>query len=80
MEQKKERLRKEYAKGGSSQKMMAFRADADVVEILSKVANKGRLINDLVKRWAVGRWAASPNQLADPDAPPEENDTHDYEP
>lgn len=75
MEQKKERLRKEYAKGGSSQKMMAFRADADVVEILSRVANKGRLINDLVKRWAAG-----PDQLADPDAPPEENDTHDWEP
>lgn len=75
MEQKKERLRKEYAKGGSSQKMMAFRADADVIEILSKVANKGRLINDLVKR-----WAAHPDHLADPDAPPEENDTHDWEP
>ena len=75
MEQKKERLRKEYAKGGSSQKMMAFRADVDVVEILSKVANKGRLINDLVKRWAAG-----PDQLGDPDAPPEENDTHDWEP
>ena len=75
MEQKKERLRKEYAKGGSSQKMMAFRADSDVVEILSKVANKGRLINDLVKR-----WAARPDYLADPDAPPEENDTHDWEP
>ena len=74
MEQKKERLRKEYAKGGSSQKMMAFRADSDVVEILSKVANKGRLINDLVKR-----WAAVPDQLADPDSPPEENDTHDWE-
>ena len=55
--------------------MMAFRADADVIEILSKVANKGRLINDLVKR-----WAARPDQLADPDAPPEENDTHDWEP
>lgn len=75
MEQKKERLRKEYAKGGSSQKMMAFRADSDVVEILSKVANKGRLINDLVKR-----WAAHPDNLTDPDAPPEENDTHDWEP
>lgn len=75
MEQKKERLRKEYAKGGSSQKMMAFRADSDVVEILSKVANKGRLINDLVKR-----WSTHPDNLNDPDAPPEENDTHDWEP
>lgn len=74
MEQKKERLRKEYAKGGSSQKMMAFRADSDVVEILATVANKGRLINDLVKRWATHR-----PDFNDPDSPPEENDTHQWE-
>lgn len=74
MEQKKERMRKEYAKGGSSQKMMAFRADSDVVEILAKVANKGRLLNELVKQWATHR-----PDFNDPDAPPEENDTHQYE-
>lgn len=51
MEQK-ERLRKEYAKNGSTQKMMTFRADVDVVAILANVANKGRLINNLVKEWA----------------------------
>lgn len=73
--EKKERQRKEYAKGGSSQKMMAFRADSDVVEILAKVANKGRLLNELVKRWATHR-----QDFNDPDAPPEENDTHQYEP
>lgn len=51
MEQK-ERLRKEYAKNGSAQKMMTFRADVDVVAILANVANKGRLLNNLVKEWA----------------------------
>lgn len=76
MEQKKERLRKEYAKGGSSQKMMAFRADVDVVEILSKVANKGRLINDLIKEWA----AAHRPLVVEHDEPPEAHDTHDWEP
>ena len=74
MEQKKERLRKEYAKGGSSQKMMAFRADSEVVEILAKVANKGRLLNELVKQWATHR-----PDFNDADAPPEENDTHDWD-
>lgn len=52
MEQKKERMRKEYAKNGSAQKMMTFRADVDVVAILANVANKGRLLNNLVKEWA----------------------------
>ena len=51
MEQK-ERLRKKYAKNGSAQKMMSFRADGDVVVILANVANKGRLLNNLVKEWA----------------------------
>ena len=31
---------------------MGFRIDFDVVEILTKVENKGRLINQLVREWA----------------------------
>ena len=68
MEQK-ERLRKEYAKNGSAQKMMTFRADVDVVAILANVANKGRLINNLVKEWA----AAHRPMAVVHDDPPEDN-------
>lgn len=68
MEQK-ERLRKEYAKNGSAQKMMTFRADVDVVAILANVANKGRLINNLVKEWA----AAHRPMAVEYDDPPEDN-------
>lgn len=52
MEEKKERVRKEYSRGERSQKPMAFRIDNDVVEILAQVRNKGRLINQLVRDWA----------------------------
>ena len=65
MEQK-ERLRKEYAKNGSAQKMVTFRADVDVVAILANVANKGRLINNLVKEWAA---AHRPMAVEHDDAP-----------
>lgn len=52
MNEKEKQTRKEYSrKGERTQKMMTFRADADVQEILTKVANKGRLLNDLVKEW-----------------------------
>lgn len=67
MEQK-ERLRKEYAKNGSAQKMMTFRADVDVVAILANVANKGRLLNNLVKEWA----AAHQSMAVEHDDPPED--------
>ena len=36
---------------GSTQKMMCFKADKEVVDILAMVANKGRLINNLVMDW-----------------------------
>lgn len=67
--QEKERVRKEGRKlGQRTQKMMAFRCDNDVAEILATVANKGRLLNDLVKEWAASR------NRKDTDYPPEEND------
>ena len=54
--------------GQRTQKMMAFRCDNDVAEILATVANKGRLLNDLVKEWAASR------NRKETDYPPEEND------
>ena len=46
--------------------MMTFRADVDVVAILANVANKGRLINNLVKEWAA---AHRPMAVEHDDAP-----------
>lgn len=50
MKEKKERTRREYAKGGSAQKMMSFRLDNELSEWLKTIANKGRLINELLKK------------------------------
>ena len=50
--EEKQRSRKQDIKRGvRTQKMMSFRCDKDVEEILSSVSNKGRLLNDLVKEW-----------------------------
>lgn len=49
MEKEKVRVRKEYSRHGVSQKMMTFRVDLDVFEMLEHAANKGRLINDAVR-------------------------------
>lgn len=54
--EEKERIRKAGRKAGqTTQKMMAFRVDNEVAEILATVANKGRLLNELVKEWAASR-------------------------
>ena len=48
-----ERQRKEWQRGtGTTQKMVSFRADLEVVEILERQPNKGRLLNQLVLDWA----------------------------
>ena len=48
-----ERQRKEWKRGsGTTQKMVSFRADLEVVEILDRQPNKGRLLNQLVMEWA----------------------------
>lgn len=50
--QKKEPLRKTGAKWGArTQKMMTFRIDLDVAEMLETVANKGRVVNDAVREF-----------------------------
>lgn len=74
MKDKEEKqLRKQRAKNGErTSKMMSFRADEMTVRILSKVQNKGRLINDLVKQW----WRKEPSITLDPDEPPTELDDY----
>ena len=48
-----ERQRKEWKRGaGTTQKMVSFRADLEVVEILERQPNKGRFLNQLVLDWA----------------------------
>lgn len=72
-EKEEKQLRKQRAKNGErTSKMMSFRADEMTVSILSKVQNKGRLINDLVKQW----WRKEPSITLDPDEPPTELDDY----
>lgn len=68
-EEKKKQLRKQRVKNGErTSKMVSFRADELTIQILSKVANKGRLINNLVKNW----WRREPSVTLDPDELPSE--------
>lgn len=49
--QEKERMKKEYAPAGQrSQKMLTFRCDNDLLLWLSQQANKGRYINDVIRK------------------------------
>lgn len=68
-EEKQKQLRKQRVKNGErTSKMVSFRADELTLQILAKVQNKGRLINDLVKQW----WRREPSVTLDPDEPPTE--------
>lgn len=68
--------RKARSKNGErSQKMMSFRVDDDVRQVLEAAANKGRLINDLLREWAKAHPTREPQ-----DYPPEENSLEDYQP
>lgn len=72
-QEKKSQLRKKRAKNGErTSKMVSFRADELTVQILDKVQNKGRLINDLVKQW----WRHEPSITLDEDEPPSELDDY----
>ena len=43
------RQRKEWKRGaGTTQKMVSFRADSEVLEILERQPNRGRFLNQLV--------------------------------
>ena len=50
------RQRKEWKRGtGTTQKMVSFRADSEVLEILERQPNKGRFLNQLVMEWSKGQ-------------------------
>lgn len=50
------RQRKEWKRGtGTTQKMVSFRADSEVLEILERQPNKGRFLNQLVMDWSKGQ-------------------------
>lgn len=52
--EEKQRLRKERKQGVISQKMITFRCDYENVEILNRVANKGRYINESIRSYSGG--------------------------
>lgn len=46
-------VRKQRAANGcATSKMMSFRIDADNVKYLESVPNKGRTVNDALRRWS----------------------------
>lgn len=47
---KKKGDRKDYSKEGRGQKMMSFRLDLDLIMWLNQFQNKGRKINELIRR------------------------------
>ena len=59
--------RKKFTKGGRTQISMTFRLDADLLEFLSVLKNKGRFINNLLHsqkaRWERGEWEESTEYL-----------------
>lgn len=46
----KERIRKEYQHGKTTQKMVTFRCDNENLDWLQSKPNKGRYINELIAR------------------------------
>lgn len=55
-DQQKPRTRKAWKHGERTQKMMSFRLDADLVAYLNAWANKGRLINELIRNAKAGKF------------------------
>lgn len=49
--EEKQRIRKVYSKDGRGQKAMCFRIDLENKELLQTVANKGKLVNDLLREY-----------------------------
>lgn len=67
------RVRKAYTWGGITQKMMSFKIDLDMWERLNGEANKGRLINNLLRQHYKTSESAE-----DEDANPAEHDIEEY--
>lgn len=78
MKEQKERQRKSYKHGTITQKMMSFKIDLDIVDRLQMEVNKGRLINNLLRKYF--GIAETPAVKADPDASPDENQIEDTMP
>lgn len=71
----KERQRKEYRWGSITQKMMSFKIDLDLLERLQLEPNKGRLINNLLRRH-FGLEEPQPDH--DDDENPVDHDLEEY--
>lgn len=82
--EEQERVRKQSKHGTTTQKMLAFRLDLDLAEWLQRQKNKGRYINDLIRRdrerWRQVREDAKMAKYyergIDPDERPEERDDY----
>lgn len=73
MKDKNEGSRKARKWGTISQKMMSFRIDLDLVNLLNGEANKGRLINNLLRK----HYGAE-EYKKDEDSDPDENSIEEY--
>lgn len=69
-----ERQKKKWSWGKVTQKMMSFKIDLDLVERLKIEANKGRLINNLLRD-----YYGIKEPPEDEDADPAEHDIAEYE-
>lgn len=73
--EKKERVRKAYKWGQRTQKMMSFKIDLDLAARLAEVANKGRLINNLLRDYF---HVPEGDPAQDEDTDPGESDLEEY--
>lgn len=69
-----ERQKKKWSWGKVTQKMMSFKIDLDLVERLKAEANKGRLINNLLRD-----HYGMTEPAVDEDTDPSEHDIAEYE-
>jgi hypothetical protein len=69
-----ERQKKKWSWGKVTQKMCSFKIDLDIVERLKSEANKGRLINNLLRDYYGIKEPAE-----DEDADPDEHSLAEYE-
>lgn len=68
-----ERIKKKWSWGKQTQKMMSFKIDIDLAERMTQEANKGRLINNLLRKHYGLQEPAD-----DEDANPAEHDIEEY--
>ena len=72
-----QRIKKTYdRKNGRTQRLMSFRIDADVQEMLATVLNKGRTVNEAVRAYIKARNRDESHTDVDPAT----RQIEDYEP